>query len=102
MATKPERYRPAILHQFSNYRMADFAADLGSGATVAVIALPLAIGFGIASGGTPAQGLWTAVIAGFVISAFGGSRFQVGGPTGAFVPVLAGIVAAFGYDGLML
>ena len=70
--------------------------------TVGVIALPLAIGFGIASGGTPAQGLWTAIIGGFIISVLGGSRFQIGGPTGAFVPVLAGIVASYGYQGLML
>lgn len=77
-------------------------ADLASGLTVGVIALPLAIGFGIASGVTPAQGLWTAIIAGFLISALGGSRFQIGGPTGAFVPVLFAIVAQHGYTGLAL
>jgi len=102
MARSPSRYRPALLHVFSNYRAADLTADLGAGLTVGVIALPLAIGFGIASGGTPAQGLWTAIIAGLVIALFGGSKFQIGGPTGAFVPVLAGIVATQGYDGLML
>ena len=102
MASPPSRYRPAILHLFSNYRASDLPADIGAGLTVGVIALPLAIGFGIASGATPAQGLWTAIIAGFIIAGLGGSRFQVGGPTGAFVPVLAGIVASFGYDGLML
>lgn len=80
----------------------DFPRDLEAGVTVGLLALPLAIGFGIASGVTPAQGLWTAIIAGFLISALGGSRFQVGGPTGAFVPVLAGIVAAHGYAGLAL
>lgn len=80
----------------------DFSRDLGAGLTVGLLALPLAIGFGIASGVTPAQGLWTAIIAGFLISALGGSRFQVGGPTGAFVPVLAGVVAAYGYSGLAL
>jgi SulP family sulfate permease len=79
-----------------------FSKDLGAGLTVGLLALPLAIGFGIASGVTPAQGLWTAIIAGVLISALGGSRFQVGGPTGAFVPVLAGIVAAHGYAGLAL
>lgn len=80
----------------------DFSRDLGAGLTVGLLALPLAIGFGIASGVTPAQGLWTAIIAGFLISALGGSRFQIGGPTGAFVPVLAGVVAAHGYSGLAL
>ena len=65
-----------------------------------VIALPLAIGFGIASGVYPSQGLWTAIIAGFLISALGGSLVQIGGPTGAFVPILALIVAKHGYEGL--
>jgi SulP family sulfate permease len=102
MARSPSRYRPALLQVFSNYRAADLSADIGAGLTVGVIALPLAIGFGIASGGTPSQGLWTAIIAGLVISLLGGSRYQIGGPTGAFVPVLAGIVATQGYDGLML
>ena len=72
------------------------------GLTVGVIALPLAIGFGIASGVTPGQGMWTAIVAGFLISALGGSRFQIGGPTGAFVPVLFAIVARHGYNGLAL
>jgi SulP family sulfate permease len=76
--------------------------DVGSGLTVGVIALPLAIGFAIASGVTPQQGLWTAIIAGALISALGGSKFQIGGPTGAFVPVLAAIVASHGYAGLAL
>lgn len=102
MAKPSARYRPAMLYLFSNYRAADLAADIGAGLTVGVIALPLAIGFGIASGGTPAQGLWTAIIAGLIVSLLGGSRFQIGGPTGAFVPVLAGIVATHGYNGLML
>ena len=75
-------------------------SDLGAGVTVGIVALPLAIGFGIASGVTPGQGLWTAIIAGVLISALGGSRVQIGGPTGAFVPILAGIVAGFGYGGL--
>jgi SulP family sulfate permease len=76
--------------------------DLSAGLTVGVIALPLAIGFGIASGVTPGQGLWTAIVAGFLISALGGSRFQIGGPTGAFVPVLASVAALHGYNGLAL
>jgi sulfate permease, SulP family len=84
------------------YSRSDFYRDLGAGTTVGVIALPLAIGFAIASGATPAQGLWTAIVAGALIAALGGSRFQIGGPTGAFVPVLAGVVAIHGYAGLAL
>ena len=76
--------------------------DVSAGLTVGIIALPLAIGFGIASGVSPAQGLWTAIIGGFLISLFGGSRYQIGGPTGAFVPVLATVVATYGYPGLAL
>jgi SulP family sulfate permease len=95
-------FRPAVLHAFRDYDRAAFGADVGAGLSVGIIALPLAIGFAIASGVTPAQGLWTAIVAGFIIAALGGSRFQIGGPTGAFVPVLAGIVAAHGYEGLAL
>src|SRR5438445_7774733 len=93
-------FRPKILETFRNYERASFLSDLAAGVTVGVVALPLAIGFGIASGVTPGQGLWTAIIAGFLISALGGSLVQVGGPTGAFVPILAGIVASYGYGGL--
>lgn len=95
-------FRPAFLEAWRGYTRDDFSRDLGAGLTVGVIALPLAIGFGIASGVTPAQGLWTAIVAGFLISTLGGSRFQIGGPTGAFVPLLASIVAAHGYGGLAL
>lgn len=95
-------FRPALLDALRNYSREDFFKDAGAGLTVGVIALPLALGFGIASGVTPGQGLWTAIIAGALISGLGGSRFQIGGPTGAFVPVLAGIVAAHGYGGLAL
>ena len=91
---------PAILSAFRDYSRADFFADLGAGATVGIIALPLAIGFGIASGVTPQQGLWTAIVAGFLVALFGGSRFQVAGPTGAFVPVLFATVAQHGFHGL--
>src|SRR6187402_211062 len=102
MQSMPLSYRPTLLRSFGGYDRAAFFADLGAGLTVGVIALPLAIGFGIASGATPAQGLWTAIVGGFIIAVLGGSRWQIGGPTGAFVPVLAGIVAVQGYDGLML
>jgi SulP family sulfate permease len=93
-------FRPKLLECWRGYDRATFLSDLGAGLTVGVVALPLAIGFGIASGVTPGQGLWTAIIAGFLISVLGGSLVQVGGPTGAFVPLLAGIVAAHGYGGL--
>src|SRR4051812_44151067 len=93
-------FRPALAASLSSYTKADFFKDLGAGVTVGIIALPLAIGFAIASGVTPQQGLWTAIIAGAVVAALGGSKFQIAGPTGAFVPVLAGIVAQHGYEGL--
>ncbi|MBP7948477.1 MAG: SulP family inorganic anion transporter [Verrucomicrobiales bacterium] len=95
-------YRPAFLALFTADARRSFFSDLGAGVTVGIIALPLAIGFGMASGVAPGQGLWTAIVGGFIISVFGGSRQQIGGPTGAFVPVLAAVVAAHGYDGLAL
>jgi SulP family sulfate permease len=79
-----------------------FLHDLVSGITVGLVALPLAMAFGIASGVTPQAGLYTAVVAGFIISALGGSRTQIGGPTGAFVVIVAGIVARFGMSGLAM
>src|ERR1700683_4955002 len=79
-----------------------FLRDLLAGITVGLVALPLAMAFGIASGGPPQAGLYTAVVAGFVISALGGSRTQIGGPTGAFVVIVAGIVVKFGMGGLAL
>jgi SulP family sulfate permease len=94
--------RLQLLDSLRGYDGRGFLRDLLAGITVAIVALPLAIGFGIASGVTPAQGIWTAIIGGFLISAFGGSRVQIGEPTGAFVPIIAGIVAAQGYSGLAL
>src|ERR1041385_7300518 len=79
-----------------------FFNDLLAGLTVGVIALPLAIAFAIASHVRPEQGLYTAVVAGFLISLLGGSRVQIGGPTGAFVVIIAAVVDKFGYDGLAL
>jgi SulP family sulfate permease len=95
-------FRPAIASAFTDYHRADFFTDLSAGLTVGIIALPLAIGFAIASGVTPQQGLWTGIVAGLAVALLGGSRFQIAGPTGAFVPVLFSIVAEHGYGGLAL
>jgi sulfate permease, SulP family len=84
------------------YGVRDFRADLLAGLTVAIVALPLSMALSIASGVTPARGLFTAVVAGFFISLLGGSRFQIGGPTGAFVVVVFNVVQKFGYDGLVI
>src|SRR5438105_214391 len=95
-------FKPKLIECLRGYDRRTFFFDLAAGVTVGIVALPLAIGFGIASGVTPAQGLWTAIIAGAIIAALGGSKVQIGGPTGAFVPILAGIVAIHGYAGLAL
>ena len=84
------------------YGLPDFRADTIAGLTVAVVALPLAMALAIASGAAPEVGLITAVVAGFLISALGGSRFQIGGPTGAFVVIVYGVIAQYGYDGLLM
>lgn len=84
------------------YGLPDFRADAIAGLTVAVVALPLAMALAIASGATPEVGLITAVVAGFLISALGGSRFQIGGPTGAFVVIVYGVISKYGYDGSTL
>jgi sulfate permease, SulP family len=95
-------FKPKLIECLRGYDRRTFFSDLAAGVTVGIVALPLAIDFGIASGVTPAQGLWTAIIAGAIIAALGGSKVQIGGPTGAFVPILAGIVAIHGYAGLAL
>src|SRR5437588_10024783 len=95
-------FRLPIFSAFHGYRRADFFGDLSAGVTVGIIALPLAIGFAIASGVTPQQGLWTGIFAGLAVAFLGGARFQAAGPTGAFVPVLFTIVAEHGYGGLAL
>lgn len=84
------------------YGLPDFRADTIAGLTVAVVALPLAMALAIASGAAPEVGLVTAVVAGLLISALGGSRFQIGGPTGAFVVIVYGVIARYGYDGLLM
>jgi sulfate permease, SulP family len=93
-------YVPKIITTLRGYGRAQFTSDAIAGVIVGVVALPLAIAFAIASGVTPDRGLWTAIIAGFIISAFGGSRVQIGGPTGAFVVIVYGIVQKYGIDGL--
>lgn len=95
-------FTPAIVRALSGYNRSAFFADLGAGLTVGIIALPLAIGFAIASGASPEQGLWTGIIASVAVAILGGSRFQIAGPTGAFVPVLFSIIASYGYGGLAL
>lgn len=97
-----EQWLPRSLTSLRNYSTRQLSHDLAAGITVGLVALPLAMAFGIASGVTPQAGLYTAVIAGFLISALGGSRVQIGGPTGAFVVIVAGIVARFGLAGLSL
>jgi len=93
---------PKSILAFRAYNSQMFLHDVLAGLTVGLVALPLAMAFGIASGVTPQAGLYTAVVAGFLISALGGSRTQIGGPTGAFVVIVAGIVARFGMSGLAM
>ena len=91
---------PKSLTTLKAYNRSQFAADVVAGVIVGIVALPLAIAFAIASGVTPDRGLYTAIVAGFLISALGGSRVQIGGPTGAFVVIVYGIVQRYGLDGL--
>ena len=97
-----EEWLPRSVLCLNGYSLGKFSHDLTAGVTVGLVALPLAMAFGIASGVTPQAGLYTAVVAGFLISALGGSRTQIGGPTGAFVVIVAGIIARFGLGGLSL
>ena len=101
--------RPAAWHLFvpklvtalrEGYGLAEARADLFAGLTVSVVALPLSLALAIASGVAPGRGLFTAAVAGIVVSALGGTRFQIAGPTGAFVVIVAGIVQKMGYEGL--
>ena len=94
--------KPKLATTLKNYTWRLFLSDTVAGITVALVALPLSIAIAIASGATPKAGLVTAIIGGFIISLLGGSRVQIGGPTGAFIVVVAGIIAQFGYDGLLL
>lgn len=96
------RFEPKLLSTLKNYSKELFYKDLMSGIIVGIVALPLAIAFGIASGVTPEKGLYTAIIAGFIISFLGGSKVQIGGPTGAFIVIVYGIVQEFGVAGLAI
>lgn len=94
--------KPKILTTLPTYSLSLFMADLVAGVTVAMVALPLSLAIAIASGADPAKGLVTAIVAGFLISLIGGSRVQIGGPTGAFIVVVFGVISTHGYDGLVL
>lgn len=95
-------FRPKLVDTLRNYSRADFMRDLMAGVIVGIVALPLAIAFGIASGVSPEKGIITAVIAGFVVSLLSGSRVQIGGPTGAFIIIVYGIVQEYGEAGLLV
>lgn len=95
-------FKPKFLDTLQSYSREQFTRDLMAGLIVGIVALPLAIAFAIASGVSPEKGLFTAVIAGFIISAMGGSRVQIGGPTGAFIVIVYGIVQTYGVNGLII
>src|ERR1700757_2851159 len=97
-----ERWLPKSVLCLRDYNLNKFTHDLIAGVTVGLVALPLAMAFSIASGLSPQAGIYCAIVTGFLISLLGGSKTQIGGPTGAFVVVVAGIVAAPGVDGLFL
>ena len=95
-------FRPKLFSCLKSYNKATFMSDLMAGIIVGIVALPLAIAFGIASGVTPEKGIITAIIAGLLISVFGGSKVQIGGPTGAFIVIVFGIIAEYGIGGLTI
>ncbi len=95
-------FRPRLFDTLKNYSAKDLAPDLIAGVTVGIVALPLAMAFAIASGVKPEAGIFTAVIAGFIISALGGTKVSIGGPTGAFIVILYGIGAKYGFDNLLI
>lgn len=94
--------KPELLNSLKNYNLKTFFNDFIAGIIVGIVALPLAIAFAIASGVSPERGLFTAIVAGFCISLLGGSKVQIGGPTGAFAVIVFGVVQEFGYSGLVL
>ncbi|MFZ5502370.1 MAG: SulP family inorganic anion transporter [Pseudomonadota bacterium] len=102
LAKFPQYFHPRLIVALRGYGKARLATDITAGITVGIIALPLAIAFAIASGAKPEAGIFTAIIAGFIISALGGSRVQIGGPTGAFIVIVYGIIAQYGYANLLI
>src|SRR6201984_2974039 len=97
-----ERWLPKSILCLRDYNLNKFAHDVIAGITVGLVALPLAMAFSIASGLSPQAGIYCAIVTGFLVSALGGSKTQIGGPTGAFVFVISGIVAVHGVDGLFM
>ena len=97
---KAFEFKPKLLSTLKNYSKENFMADLMAGIIVGIVALPLAIAFGIASGVSPEKGIITAIVAGFIISFLGGSKVQIGGPTGAFIVIIYGIIQDYGISGL--
>lgn len=95
-------FKPKLFSTLKNYSKASFSADVMAGIIVGIVALPLAIAFGIASGVSPEKGIITAIVAGLFVSLFGGSRVQIGGPTGAFIVIVYGIIQQYGESGLMI
>ena len=95
-------FKPKLVSTLRNYNRKTFMADLMAGVIVGIVALPLAIAFGIASGVSPEKGIITAIVAGFIVSVFGGSRVQIGGPTGAFIIIIYGIIQQYGMQGLTI
>src|SRR6266571_890521 len=102
MTPAVEAWLPKSILLLRGYDRHKFLSDLIAGVTVGLVALPLAMAFAIASGVSPQAGLYCAIVTGFLISALGGSKTQIGGPTGAFVVVVAGIIAKHGIDGLFM
>ena len=102
MALPLHRFRPRLLDALKHYDGTQLARDVGAGLTVGIVALPLAMAFAIASGVKPEAGLFTAIIAGFLISALGGSQVQIGGPAGAFIVIVYGIVERYGLANLLI
>lgn len=102
MQMKAFEFKPKLFTTLKNYTRENFMTDLMAGIIVGIVALPLAIAFGIASGVTPEKGIITAIVAGFIISFLGGSKVQIGGPTGAFIVIIYGIIQEYGIEGLMV
>ena len=99
---KAFEFKPRLLETIRHYDRKTLMADLMAGIIVGIVALPLAIAFGIASGVTPEKGIITAIVAGLIVSVLGGSKVQIGGPTGAFIIIIYGIIQQYGMEGLAI